>query len=1270
VGTVTGTGGTLGEGNCIDSGPGQNCDTFQLTIGGSESDWVGKLAQVRVAWNLPATDYDLYIHKGDLSGPVAAQGANQGQPGTEEVAFIDPRATGVGLYTAHIGYAVVPPNSDQYQGTASVVSGLTPAPAGSGLAPRFQNLYPSWAQIAQGKGVDAGEPSIGANWETAKAMYVSYLTTFRITFDDTCPTTPSSLWEDKSAPNQVNSLDPILFTDHGFNKVTPDVKRTFVSQLSGQDSLAAYSDNDGDTWVPSQGGGIPSGVDHQSVGAGPFHAPLIGTAPGYSHAVYYCSQDIVTAFCARSDDGGLTFGAGVPIYGSNTSCSGLHGHVKVGPDGTVYVPNRSCNTLTVVIVSEDNGITWNIRSIPGSNTSSSDPAVAVGRGDVVTTGGLTPQPIGRLYAAFGSSDSVPGVSVSDDHGLTWKNSFDVGSLGNIRAVAFPTIVAGDDDRAAYAFLGSTTAGAPDDKAFAGIWHVYVATTYDGGAHWLLSNATPNDPVQRNGIHLGGGSPPHRNLLDFIGIDLDKQGRILVGYADGCTGPACIQAPTNATGNSYTQVAAVARQAGGRRLFAGSDPVDPTIPGAPYVTVGRDSVVSAPVAHLTWSEPNDGGSAITNYAVLRGTTSGGEVFLANVGTATSHDDTTVNGSTTYYYKVTATNAVGSSCGNNEVKSVSIGDSQCAGLTEVIDPAGDQKAAPGNADLDVLEVRVGDNAPPAGQQVTFKLKVASLGAPGSTLLPNRQWRILWNYPIPPDDSTPFTGSYYVGMNTDAAGVPSFEYGTVTTIESVPANTSLPNLIGAADSGSVDQANGIITIVLSANKIASPKPGDVLGSLIGRTFAGNGSQTLRSNSAIDTTNAAAAQDPYTGMSYKLVGNIACPTGSPTPTPTPTPTPSPTPTPTPSPGGSTIQFGSSSFAKTEACTFINISVVRSGANSGTVSVDYTTNDGTAQQHGDYEYAAGRLVFNPGETDKPITVLINEDGYVEGAEALTLTLSNPLGGAALGPDSSTTLTINDNDSSTPNTNPIDDASTFVCQHYHDFLNRQSEPEGQQYWTNEITKCGNDQQCVRNRRVGVSGSFFVEDEFQDTGSFVYLIYKESFGRRLGYTEFMGDRNRLHAGTNLAADRLALAEEFVQRSEFVTKYPLSQSASEYVDALIASVNTSSGVNISSHRTELINEYNTGSSTQANRRARVLVKVVDFPEVVNAEYVRAFVLAEYFGYLRRNPDEGGYDFWVNVLTNREPGNYSGMVCAFVTSQEYQERFGSIVTHSNAECGSTAP
>ena len=341
---------------------------------------------------------------------------------------------------------------------------------------------------------------------------------------------------------------------------------------------------------------------------------------------------------------------------------------------------------------------------------------------------------------------------------------------------------------------------------------------------------------------------------------------------------------------------------------------------------------------------------------------------------------------------------------------------------------------------------------------------------------------------------------------------------------------------------------------------------------------------------------------------------------------------------------------------------------NSAAATVDYSSADGSATQRTDYQFATGRLTFAPGQTSRSITVLINEDGYAEGIETLTLTLSNPTGGV-LGPQSSTTVSINDNETSPSSTNPIDDPGTFVCQQYHDFLNRQAEPEGQAYWTNEITKCGSDQQCIRNRRVGVSAAFFIEQEFQDTGSFTYLIYKDLLGRRPTYVEFMTDRNRLHAGTNLTADQLALAEDFVQRSEFVAKYPLSQNASQFVDAVIQTVNTSSGVDLTSKQAELITEYNGGSS-QTNSRARVTVKVVGYTEVEQAEFTRGFVLAEYFGYLRRDAEQGGYDFWVNVIDNREPGNYRGMVCAFITSQEYQERFGAIVTHSNSECPSIGP
>jgi len=871
VGNAPGTGGTGGEGQCIDSGPAQNCDSFTLTVSGTETDWTGKLIQIRANWSLQASDYDLYVHKGDLTGPVAAQGTNGGQPGTEEVAYLDPHSSGVGIYTVHVASAVTPiPNTDQYAGTATVVAGLGPAKQATGLPPRFQIFTPQSDLVKTGKGTDAGEPSIGVNWKTGKAMFISDLTTFRVTFDDSCPTSPTAVWEDKSAPNNATSLDPILFTDHGYNNQNPDVGRTIVSELTGQDSLSAYTDDDGDNWIPSQGGGIPSGVDHQTIGAGPYHAPLVPTI--YAHAVYYCSQDSAVIFCARSDDGGLTFGPGLPAY-NLTQCTNLHGHVKVAPDGTVYLPNRSCGNQQGLVVSEDNGITFNVHSIPGTTGSADDPAVAVGRGD--KTNGT-----GRLYEAFASGNTIAGVAVSDDRGLTWKNVVDVGSLVGIKAAAFPAIVAGDDDRAAFAFYGSTSAGSVDDRAFAGLFHLYIATTYDGGNTWAVSDATPNDPIQRNGIHLGGGSPPHRNLLDFFGIDIDKQGRILVGFDDGCTGPACVQAPETATGNAYTALAGIARQTGGLRLFAApGESAGPTIPGAPAITIGRDGNV----AHLTWSESDNGGSAITSYKVYRGTASGAEILLADAGTATRYDDTTADANTVYYYKVTATNALGTSCGNNEVVSKPVGDSRCQGILTALDPAGDQKGAPVNADLDILEVRLSDYLDGTTQKIVFKMKVADL----STLVPNRQWRILWNYPIktPTIDPTLFTGSYYVGMNTDTSGVTSFEYGTVTTIESVPVALSQPNRIGDADGGTVDQQNGIITIVLSGDKVGGPKAGDIIGGQSGRTFAGTGIQSLRSTTATDiTTNAI--QDPYTGFSYMIVGNKAC---APTPTPTPTPNPLP---------------------------------------------------------------------------------------------------------------------------------------------------------------------------------------------------------------------------------------------------------------------------------------------------------------------------------------------------------------------------------------------
>jgi hypothetical protein len=228
-----------------------------------------------------------------------------------------------------------------------------------------------------------------------------------------------------------------------------------------------------------------------------------------------------------------------------------------------------------VIVSTTNGQgPWSIRTIPDSRaTAYSDPSVAVGAKGTVyfgyENGGVKPTDAG----------GHPLIAVSHDHGLTWSPSVDVGVPFGIQNTALPEVVAGDDNRAAFAFLGTPTGGNDQDSAFTGVWHLYVAMTYDGGSSWITTDATPTDPVQRGCIWILGGSNKCRNLLDFNDITADRVGRVLVGYADGCTA-ACV---TNPAKNTYTSVGTIARQTCGRTLFARNDPGPGTCPAAATTT---------------------------------------------------------------------------------------------------------------------------------------------------------------------------------------------------------------------------------------------------------------------------------------------------------------------------------------------------------------------------------------------------------------------------------------------------------------------------------------------------------------------------------------------------------------------------------------------------------------------------------------------------------------------------------------------------------------
>jgi subtilisin-like proprotein convertase family protein len=248
--------------------------------------------------------------------------------------------------------------------------------------------------------------------------------------------------------------------------------------------------------------------------------------------------------------------------------------------------------------------------------------------------------------------------------------------------------------------------------------------------------------------------------------------------------------------------------------------------------------------------------------------------------------------------------------------------------------------------------------------------------------------------------------------------------------------------------------------------------------------------------------------------------------------------------------------------------------------------------------------------------------------------------------------------------NAIDTNEYFVRQHYLDFLGREPDQGGFNYWSDQLNRCGNDAQCRQNRRVDISAAFFIEQEFQRTGSFIFQFYKGALGRRLTYSEFAGDRELIVDGSDLEARKEAFAEAFVNRPEFVQKYQLNTTADSFVDALLENVLTVSGIDLRGERSRLIEKYNSASSV-SKARSLVVKDVAENGDFAQASYNQAFVLIEYFGYLKRDPEQGGYDFWLDVLNNREAGNYRGMVCAFITSAEYQRRFGTLITRSNADC-----
>jgi hypothetical protein len=370
-----------------------------------------------------------------------------------------------------------------------------------------------------------------------------------------------------------------------------------------------------------------------------------------------------------------------------------------------------------------------------------------------------------------------------------------------------------------------------------------------------------------------------------------------------------------------------------------------------------------------------------------------------------------------------------------------------------------------------------------------------------------------------------------------------------------------------------------------------------------------------------------------------------------------------------------------TDGTGFRVVTVTRSGTDTtGTATVDYATTDGTASKQKDYTQALGTLVFAPNETSKTFTVFVDDDAFAESAETVTLTLSNPVG-TTLGATNTATLTINSNDGAS-GPSPVRaqsfNTSFFVRQQYLDFLSREPDSSGFNFWQGEINGCGADEQCKEVKRINVSAAFFVSIEFQETGYLVYRTYKAAYGDTtspnvagtvpvIRLNEFLPDTQRIGQGVivgapnweqTLDANKNAYALEFVLRQRFLTAFPLSMTAAQYVDKLNLNAG---GVLTTAERDALIAQLSSNPNV-ATSRAAVLRAVAENAALRQNEFRRAFVLMQFYGYLRRNPDDPqdvdfrGWKFWLDKL-NQFNGDYiaAEMVKAFLAADEYIDRFG---------------
>ncbi|MFL6513692.1 MAG: dockerin type I domain-containing protein [Chthoniobacterales bacterium] len=819
---------------------------------------------VRIDWPTPAARFDLYLWdarswSGVTSFPNGSPLASSTNTATNfQQIEIAPDAASNGDFVVQVSTTL--PAGQSFTGTISLgpaTSGhgtVQPAGNASGIAPRFQAFIPTDANGAPSAslGLIAGEPTIGINPKInvdkgGDLFYQALFEILRVRFDDS--TSPAkATWEFKDSPTGLSNkatLDPIFLAD-------PTTGRLWATQLSGGPALTDISDDDGETWTGGLSGTPGTGVDHQGLGVGPYPANLLPPVlhPLYPNAVYYCSQQIATAYCSRSDDGGKTYGPIVPIYDSATSkCVGLHGHPKVGADGTVYVPNKGCgldtpvlgNGLVNMVVSENAGVSWQVRPVTdstGSLLSKGDPSVAIDKN-------------GRVYLAYQNlNNNHLYVTFTDDHGLHYSPSLDVGALAGINYSVFPAMAAGDGGRAAVAFFGSTYNGPNtnyEDMSFPGVWNLYIATTYDGGGTWFVNNTTPDNPIQ--GFGGIGNSGDNRNHYDFIDCQIDTQGRIIASNSIGCSA-ACVN---NGGPNTFSKLAGIVRQSGGRRMIAAYDPQEPFKPAAPLLNGYRtpQNVV------LNWPEPDGTGLAVTGYNVYRKIDNAAETKIASATPQRQFVDS-ADPAKSYTYRVTALNSQGESAFSN-LFSPTVGQNapqpqlSCSLPGQVYtDRTGEGGTEPNN---DIASFSIAEPSDMPGKLV-FVINNAQ-----PNLVQNGN-SLFYVYFDPPTGGVRYRLRYSADSSAPVNEIGRGQDGDFTDDPTPETGGQFRNwtVIGTLESGSGIQPDGSVRFIIDKAKLGI-KTGDVLLGV-----------AIREDAAHSPSGVLAADYAGGRQDYTVVGNDFC--------------------------------------------------------------------------------------------------------------------------------------------------------------------------------------------------------------------------------------------------------------------------------------------------------------------------------------------------------------------------------------------------------------